>query len=314
LERIVFLDRASIRADFRPPSFAHEWVDYPTTAPGEIASRLADATIAITNKIPLRAPDLARLPQLKAIAVAATGVDCVDLDYCREHKIAVSNVRHYSRYSVPEHVLMLLLNLRRNFTRYQADVRRGAWQRASAFCLLEHPIHDLHGATLGVIGYGVLGQAVEKLALAFGMRVLIAEHKGVEVAREGRVPFDQVLRESDALTLHCPLTPETRGLVGEVELARMRPSAVLINCGRGGLVDEAALVAALKSGRIAGAGVDVLTAEPPRDGNPLLDAPLPNLIVTPHNAWASDEAMQILADQLVDNLEAFVAGTPQNLV
>jgi glycerate dehydrogenase len=314
LERIVFLDRASIRAAFRPPSFAHEWVDYPTTAPAEIVTRLASATIAITNKIPLRAPDLARLPQLRAVAVAATGVDCVDLNYCRERGIAVSNVRHYSRRSVPEHVLMLLLNLRRNFVRYQEDVGRGAWQQAPAFCLLEHPIHDLHGATLGIVGHGVLGQAVEKLALAFGMRVLIAEHKGATAAREGRVTFDELLRESDAVTLHCPLTPETRGLIGEAELERMKPGAVLINCGRGGLVDEAALVAALKAGRIAGAGVDVLTAETPRSGNPLLDERLSNLIVTPHNAWASDEAMQILADQLVDNLEAFVAGRPQNLV
>lgn len=314
MERIVFLDRDSIRAEFRPPSFAYEWVNYPTTEPDEVVARLGGATIAVTNKIPLRAEALAALPQLRFIAVAATGVDCVDLAYCRARGIAVSNVRHYARRSVPEHVFMLLLNLRRNFTRYQLDVSQGAWQRARTFCLLDHPIHDLCGATLGIVGYGVLGQAVERLALAFDMRVLVAEHKGAAAVREGRVPFDEVLSRSDALTLHCPLTAATRRLIGHAELQQMKPHAVLINCGRGGLVDEAALAAALREGRLAGAGVDVLSAEPPREGNPLLDLKLPNLIVTPHNAWASDEAMQILADQLVDNLEAFVAGRPQNLV
>lgn len=314
MERIVFLDRDSIRARFRPPSFAHEWIDYPTTKPDEIIGRLREATIAITNKIPLRAATLAELPQLKFIAVAATGVDCVDVAACRERSIGVANVRHYARHSVPEHVLMLLLNLRRNFVRYQSDVARGLWQQSPTFCLLGHPIHDLHGATLGIVGYGVLGRAVARLAEAFGMRVLVAEHKGATTVRDGRTTFAEVLHAADALTLHCPLTPETRGLIGREELAQMKPHAILINCGRGGLVDEAALAEALQTGRLAGAGVDVLSTEPPRDANPLLDAKLPNLIVTPHNAWASAEAMQILADQLVDNLEAFITGKPQNLV
>lgn len=314
MERIVFLDRDTVRANFRPPAFAHEWIEYPTTAQSEIADRLREATIAITNKIPLRGETLSQLPNIKLISVAATGVDCVDLAYCREHNIAVSNVRHYSKHSVPEHTMMLLLNLRRNFVPYQIDVQRNAWQKVSTFCLLNHPIHDLHGAKLGIIGYGVLGQAVAKLAEAFGMQVIISERKGTTEIRAGRVPFEKVLSECDAITLHCPLTPETRGMIGAKEIDLMQPQAVLINCGRGGLVHEAALAEALKAGRIAGAGVDVLSQEPPRNGNPLLDLKLPNLIVTPHNAWASDEAMQVLADQLIDNLEAFISGHPQNLV
>lgn len=305
-ERIVFLDRSTLIADVRRPSFAHEWTEYETTAPNEVVERLKHATIAITNKVPLREAELSRLPRLKFIAVAATGMDIIDLDYCREHNLAVANVRNYARHSVPEHVLMLILSLRRNLFAYRADVARGAWAQATGFCLLTHPIRDLHDSTLGIVGYGSLGRAVEKLALSLGMRVLIAEHKGAPEIRQGRTSFEEVLKASDILTLHCPLNAETRGLISRTEFEMMRRDAILINTARGGLVDEEALVEALRSGSIAGAGFDVLTKEPPSEGNPLLDLKLQNFILTPHIAWASREAMQALANQLIDNIEAFV--------
>jgi len=190
----------------------------------------------------------------------------------------------------------------------------GAWQRAKQFCLLNHSILDLHASTLGIIGYGALGQAVAKLAAAFGMRVLVGEHKGARTIREGRKSFTQLLVESDIVTLHCPLTDETRNLIGAAEFELMRSGALLINTARGGLVNEGALVQALKDKKIGGAGFDVLTQEPPREGNPLLELELPNFILTPHVAWASREAMQALADQVIENIEAFVRGEPCNLV
>jgi glycerate dehydrogenase len=210
---------------------------------------------------------------------------------------------------------MLALALRRNLLSYRNAVASGAWSRAETFCLLGREIGDLAGATFGVIGYGVLGRATAKLAEAFGMRVLISEHKGAHSIREGRVPFSEVLRQSDVISLHAPLTPATRNMISLDELRSMRPNAVLINTARGGLVDEVALKTAILSGWIAGAGFDVLEREPPRDGSILLElVERPEVIVTPHVAWASRRSMQRLADQLIDNLEAFVRGTPQNLV
>lgn len=318
--RIVFLDRDALRADVRRPRFAHEWREYgQTVGTEEVVERLRGADIAIVNKVRLREAALEQLPSLRFVAVAATGVDNVDLAYCRRRGIPVSHVRGYARRSVPEHVLMLMLALRRNLVAYREDLQAGAWERAPHFCLLDHPMHDLSGSTLGIVGYGTLGRAVEGLAHAFGMRVLVAEHKGAKTTRDGRTSFVETLRESDIVTLHAPLTTETRALIGRVELGLMRRDALLINCARGGVVDEEALAEALLAGEIGGAGVDVLSSEPPRqqeDGrrNPLLALRLPNLIVTPHVAWASVEAMQVLADQLIDNLEAFVRGAPQNIV
>jgi len=207
-----------------------------------------------------------------------------------------------------------LLALRRNLIVYHKEVCAGAWQDSQVFCLLEHSIRELHNTTLGIIGYGALGQAVEKLARAFGMRPFIAERKSAENVRSGRIAFEEVLSMSDVITLHCPLTDETRAIIGTREFNKMKRDALLINCGRGGLVDEKALVDALQNGLIAGAGVDVLSNEPPQAGNPLLEIHLPNLLVTPHVAWASLEAMQTLADNLIDNLEAFVSGAPKNVV
>ena len=311
---IVFLERNTFNIAFRRPAFDHQWIEFGETGPDEVVSRLAQTTIAICNKLPLRAEALAQLPKLQLIAVAATGVDNVDLDYCRSHNIAVCNTRGYAVNSLPEHVLMLMLALRRNLIAYRNDVKAGRWHDAQQFCLLDHPIGDLKGAKLGIVGFGTLGRSMAELGRAIGMEVLVAERKNAPSVRPGRMHFHEVLQLSDVVSLHCPLTEETRNLIGADELEQMKPDAILINTARGGLIDDLALLEALRNGRPAGAGIDVLRNEPPRDGNPLLEVDLPNLIVTPHNAWASRQAMQTLADQLIDNLEAFVRGEPKNLV
>jgi glycerate dehydrogenase len=311
---IVFLDRTSLIADMRAPSFAHDWINHEQTRPEDVVARLAGADIVVVNKVKLSGDILARAPVVKMIAVAATGTDNVDLAYCREHGIVVSNIRGYAVNTVPEHAFMMMLALRRNLLGWRADVRAGLWQQTEQFCLFTRPVNDLHGSTLGLVGFGSLGHGMRKLAEAFGMTVLVAEHKGAAAVRDGYTAFDQVLAQADVISLHTPLTAETRHMIGAREFGLMKPSAILVNTARGNLVDEAALVEALQSKRIAGAGFDVLSVEPPRAGNPLLDLNLPNFILTPHVAWSSREAMQTLADQLVDNIEAFVAGTPKNVV
>ncbi|MGB9130204.1 MAG: D-2-hydroxyacid dehydrogenase [Thiobacillus sp.] len=311
---IVFLDRNSLIADLRVPSFAHEWIDHDQTAPEDVVSRIRDADIAIVNKVKLSGDILAQAPGVKMIAVSATGTDNVDLAYCRAHDIVVSNIRGYAVHTVPEHAFMLMLALRRNLLGWREDVRAGLWQQTDQFCLFTRPVNDLHGSTLGLIGYGSLGHGMQRLAEAFGMQVLIAEHKNAATVRDGYTAFDTVLKEADVISLHTPLTAGTRHMISTREFGLMKPTAILINTARGNLVDEAALAEALKSQRIGGAGFDVLAVEPPREGSPLLDLDLPNFILTPHVAWSSREAMQTLADQLVDNIEAFVAGTPSNVV
>ena len=312
--KIVFLDRNSLIADMRVPSFAHAWVDHEQTHPDEVVARLKDADIVIVNKVRLSADILTQTPQVKMIAVAATGTDIVDIAYCQAHGIVVSNIRGYAVHTVPEHAFMLMLALRRNLLGWREDVRAGLWQQTDQFCLFTRPMNDLFGSTLGLVGYGSLGHGMQKLAEAFGMKVLIAEHKHATAVRSGHTDFDRVLREADVISLHTPLTADTRHLIAAREFGLMKPSAILINTARGNLVDEAALAEALQSGRIAGAGFDVLSVEPPSQGSPLLELELPNFILTPHVAWSSREAMQTLADQLVDNIEAFVAGSPRNVV
>jgi glycerate dehydrogenase len=314
VEHIIFLDRAILPIELRRPAFPHTWAEYPATRDEELAERLKDATIVISSKIPLRAEALAKFPAIRFIAVAGAGVDVFDLDYCRAHGIAVSNVAGYAQHTVPEHAFMLILALMRNLLAYRRDVQRGLWHKAEPFCHIAAPLADLHGKTIGIVGEGAIGQGAARIARGFDMRVLFADHPEPKVPGLEYTPLDVVLTESDVVTLHCPLTPATRNLIGEGQLRRMKRSALLINTARGGLVDEAALLLALQEGWIAGAGLDVLSVEPPRGGNPLLDLDLPNLIVTPHVAWASGEAMQGFADQLIGNLEAFVAGTPRNRV
>jgi glycerate dehydrogenase len=310
MEKIVFVEHDTLRAPLRRPSFEHTMHYYVEANHGDLMELLKDATVVIVNKMPLRADVLKRLPRLKLIAVVATGTDNIDLKFCRARGIEVRNVRGYARETVPEHVMMMALALSRNLLGYREDVRAGLWHRSDQFCLQTHWVRDLYGSTLGIVGYGTLGRGVERLARAFGMEVLISEHKGAEEVREGRTPFDEVMRRSDVLSLHVPLNEETRNLIGHAELVLMKRTAILINCARGGVVDEWALAGALRKGRIGGAGVDVLSTEPPGLGNPLLDPELPNLIVTPHVAWAGSRAQQTLADHVVDNIEEFFKRKP----
>lgn len=314
MEHVVFLERDSLDAQVRRPAFAHSWEEHGKLAAGEIVPRLQRATIAIVNKTALRAEAIGRLPALKLIAVAAIGTDNIDLAACRQRGIVVSNIRDYAVHTVPEHAFALILALRRNLIAYREDVARGLWQKSEKFCLSSHPIRDLHGATLGIFGEGSLGQGVASLARAFGMRVLFADHAPPKAAGIEFTPADKVLEQSDIVSLHLPATPQTLNMIGAGELAKMKRGALLINTARGGLVDENALADALRQGIIGGAGFDVLSAEPPALGNPLLAADIPNFILTPHVAWASREAMQSLADQLIDNVEAFARGSPRNVV
>ncbi|MYM87330.1 glycerate dehydrogenase [Rugamonas sp. FT82W] len=316
---IVFLDRDSVIATIRKPAFAHEWSEYPATRAADAVQRLRDAraTIAITNKVPLRAADLAQLPELRMIAVAATGTDIIDLAACRERGIVVSNIRNYAVHTLPEHTFALMLALRRQLVAYRTDIEAGLWQKSERFCLFGHPISDLAGSRLGLFGYGALGKSVAQIARAFGMEVIVHTRSPLpDAAGDGvrEAGFDEVLETSDIISLHLPLNDKTRNMISAKELIRMKRSALLINTARGGLVDETALADALRSGVIAGAGFDVLVQEPPPADNVLLNLRLPNFILTPHSAWASSQAMQVLADQLIDNIEAWVAGAPRNVL
>lgn len=317
MHRIVFLDRATIapQITLRQPRFENQWTDYDRTAPAELVPRLAEADIAVLNKVPLRADAIASLPRLRMVAVAATGTDCVDVADCRARGIVVSNIRGYAINTVPEHTFGLILALRRSLVGYRQAVLDGRWQGAGQFCFFDHPIADLQGATLGIIGEGVLGRRVAALGHAFGMRTLFFAHKGRQGQGALYTPWDEALAASDVITLHAPLTPETRGMIGLRDFERMAKRPLIVNTARGGLIVEEDLELALDRGLIAGTGIDVTMPEPPPADSPLMRiAKRPNVIVTPHVAWASDQAQQVLADQLIDNIEAFVAGRPQNLV
>lgn len=314
LPRIVFLDRDSLPWPLRKPNIPHRWQEYANTSPALRQKRLRGASVAISNKVAMDHELLLQLPDLRLIAVAATGVNLIDLDTCRELGIAVCNIRHYADTTVAEHTLMLMLALRRQLQAYQQSINRGEWQTAEQFCLMQHPIQDLAGSTLGIVGKGALGESVARLARAFGMNVLFAERRGAKQLRIGYTPFDEVLQTADILSLHCLLIEETRHMIGPKELAQMKPSAILINTARGGLVDAEALANALRQRSLGGAGVDSLETEPPRDGNPLLDPTLGNLIVTPHCAWLGSGALAALAEQLIGNIEAFLQGAPRNRV
>ena len=314
MQRIVFLDRDSLIATVRRPAFAHEWIDHPATRPDQVVERLRGATIAVTNKVPLRQQALDQLPELRMVAVAATGTDNVDLAACRARGIVVSNIRNYSLVSVPEHCFTLILALRRNLRAYVADVEAGRWEHSSRFCLLDHPIGDLAGTRLGIVGYGALGRRVAEIGRAFGMKVCTTSRSPVKDTNVTQLDLDTLLATSDVVSLHLPLNEQTRHMIGARELGLMKPTALLVNTARGGLVDEAALAEALMRRTIGGAGFDVLSKEPPAPDNPLLGLRLPNFILTPHVAWASAGAMQTLADMLVENIEAWEAGRATNVV
>jgi glycerate dehydrogenase len=317
MHHIVFLDRATLAPSIhlRRPAFEHQWTEYDRSDASQVVERLAGASIVINNKVPLRRDALERLPELRLVAIAATGTDCVDKDFCRERGIVVCNVRGYAIRTVAEHVFTMALALRRNLIAYRDDVRAGRWQVVQQFCFHDHPIRDLHGASLGIIGEGALGQAVAAYGRAFGMEVMFAAHKGSQGLGPLYMPFEQVLETADVITLHCPLLPQTRALLGLPEFRRMKRRPILINAARGGIVVEEDLERALEEGLLAGAAFDVATPEPPAADSTLMRlAARPDFILTPHVAWASLQAQQALADQLVDNLERFAQGTPVNVV
>lgn len=311
---IVVLDRDTLVNRPFDFDFPHTLSSYGTTEAHETLERIRGADIVITNKVVISAQVFAENPQLKLVAVTATGVNNVDVEAAKQNGTAVCNIRAYGNESVAEHAFMMMITLMRNLPAYQRDVAAGLWENSPFFCHLGAPMRDLNGKTLAIFGRGNIGKTLATYAQAFKMNVVFAEHKNAQSVRDGYVSFDEAIRSADVVSLNCPLTPQTANMIGEAELQQMKSGAILINCGRGGLVDEAALVAALKYGQIGGAGFDVLTQEPPRDGNPLLKARLPNLIVTPHIAWASQEAANRLFDILLDNINRFVAGNPQNLV
>jgi len=286
---------------------------FSDTTPQNVLERLLGAQVAISNKIVLNAQTLAACPDLRLILVSATGTNNIDLAAARAQGITVSNCQGYGTPSVAQHTMMLLLNLATRLKDYQQDVAAGKWQKAKQFCLLDHPIIELEGKTLGLLGHGELGSAVARLAEAFGMRVVLGAIPG-RPARADRVPLDELLPQVDALTLHCPLNEHTRHLIGARELALLKPGALVVNTARGGLIDEQALAHALRSGHLGGAATDVLSVEPPVDGNPLLADDIPRLIVTPHNAWGSREARQRIVGQLVENARGFFSGTPLRVV
>jgi glycerate dehydrogenase len=316
--KIVFLDRDTIGPGItiRPPDFAHAWQSYARTAPDEVVDHLAGARIAITNKVRITGPMLAKLPDLRMIVVAATGVDVIDLDACRERQIVVSNVRGYATNTVPEHTFALILALMRNLPQYRAEVLDLRWQREGQFTFFNRPIRDLAGATLGVIGCGSIGQSVGRIGLAFEMRVLFHDCY-VERPPEGTelVDLEPLLRRADVVTCHCPLTPETRGMIGREQLRLMKPQAILVNTARGGIVDEEALADAIEADSIGGAAIDVFEQEPPDAEHRLMQlAERHHVIVTPHIAWAGQAAMQGLCDQVIDAIEAYQQGRPINTV
>lgn len=307
--KAVFLDYASLDKNDLDFQALHavfdELILYPSTDAETLVARVQDADVIISNKVLVDADTLKQCPQLKLILISATGTNNIDLQ-----GVVVCNCQGYGTAAVAQHTLMLMLNLATSCLQYDRAVQQGEWNKATQFCLLDYPIIELSGKTLGILGYGELGQAVAKLAEAFGMRVLVGNLPNRPHADSTRVGFDDLLAQSDFISLHCPLTDDTRDLIDAQAFAKMKKSAFLINCARGGIVNEAALADALKQGEIAGAATDVLTVEPPKEGNVLLDARLPNLIITPHSAWGSVEARQRMVQQLVENAQAFQAGQP----
>lgn len=313
----AFLDLDSVDRDDLDLSKLNAVVDgwqwHGLVKDDELQDVLASADVVVSNKVVLTDEHLSQARHLKLVCIAATGTNNIDLEAAARNNIAVCNVHGYATPSVVQHVFTLLLALTTRFNEYTSAVKRGAWSKSNFFCLLDYPIRELDGKTIGIVGYGHLGKAVAKVAEAFGMKVMLARRNS-EDQRPGRCALHDLLPQLDVLSLHCPLTTETRGMIGADELALMKKDAVLINTARGGLVDEYALLEALQTQQISGAGLDVLETEPPPVGYPILKAELPNLIITPHTAWASHESRQRLLDEIALNIEAFKAGELRNAV
>ncbi len=315
--KAVFLDYATMGPDLDLTALRGQFGElelFDDTSDSEIGARIKDAEFVFTNKTRLTIELLSASKKLRFIGLTATGTDNIDLKAAREHGIAVANIRAYCTQSVVEHVMGTLLMISHSLNRYDASVKAGNWQEAGQFCMLNFPIRQLSGMTLGIVGHGALGQGVAAAARAFGMRVIVAARPGSTDVPTDRVAFDELLATSDVISLHCPLTDDTRNLFDETTIGRMQPGAILINTARGALVDASALVAALRSGHIGAAAIDVLAEEPPVDGNALLEYGGENLIITPHIAWATDRARQNAIDELAANAAAFVRGEERNRI
>ncbi|WP_075321065.1 2-hydroxyacid dehydrogenase [Histophilus somni] len=308
--QIVFLDSTAIpkHITIPRPSFEHQWIEYEYTDADQLIDRAKEADIVITSKVIFSREVMLQLPKLKLIAITATGTNNVDLIAAKELGITVKNVTGYSSVTVSEHVLGLIFALKHSLMNWYKDQLSAKWADCKQFCYFDYPITDVKGSTLGVIGKGCLGSEIGRLATALGMNVIYAERCGATEIRSGYLPFEQVLKQADIVTLHCPLTEQTQNLINAETLKLMKPTAYLINTGRGPLVDEQALVEALENKVIAAAAIDVLVKEPPEKENPLIQAAtrLPNLIVTPHIAWASDSAVTTLVNKVAQNIEEFV--------
>lgn len=291
-----------------------ETIVYDRTRPEEVAERIGDAEAVLTNKVVLDAKTLRSLPNLKYIGVLATGYNVVDIAATKELGITVTNIPAYSTMSVAQRVFSLLLGVTDSVEHYALEVREGKWTRNPDFCFWDAPLTELAGKTFGIVGLGNIGMAVARIALAFGMKVLALTSKDVEELPDGvaKAGLDELLAASDVVSLHCPLTPSTEHLINRHTLLLMKPTAILINTGRGPLIDEAAVAEALREGRLAAFCGDVLSTEPPAADNPLLTAP--RSLITPHSAWATLEARKRLMHTALNNLRAHLAGNPQNVV
>lgn len=309
MPKAVFLERAAFNIEIDPVDLSSvcDWIEYDATTPGEAADRLKDATAALVVGLPIGSAMLDGVEKLKLLSVCSTGIDHIDVDYCASRGIEVQGVRSYGTRAVAEHAMALLLSLKRNLPAFQADVRAGKWQNSADYCLTTYPVEDLDGLRLGLIGAGEIGNAFATMAEAFGMAIVRAERKGAEAVRDGYTDFETVLRTCDVISLHCPLTPENRGMLGAPEFAKMERQPVLINTARGALTDEAALVEAILSGQIRAAGLDVASSEPIAPDNPLLSLIDDHrLLLTPHMAWSSRQAQQRLYELGVRNIEKFL--------
>jgi len=316
--RAVILDHATLAPDDLALetlwSLPLDWRVHDATDRTQVLTRIRDADIVLTNKAVLDRDMMRQCPNLKLVIIMATGTNNIDLDAARECGIAVSNIVNYSTESVVQHTFALMLALATRLIEYRADIADGRWRQSRMFGLLDHPVLELHGKTLGIVGYGAIGTRVAAVARAFGMQVRLAQSSHAQVQQKDRLPLHELLACSDVISLHCPLTHDNRHMINASTIAHMKPTAFFINVSRGALVDEHALAAALKAGLLAGAGIDVLSEEPPVNGNPLLEPDVPNIIVTPHSAWASREARQNLIEQVIEILTAFAAGARINQV
>ena len=316
--RIAFLDRASFHTDIviNTPNFGHEWVNFDNTTEADVVKHCVGSQVIVTNKVPIQRSTLEACSDIQHIAVTATGYNIIDLEACKDHGVSVSNIPSYATTTVPEHVLTVSLSLCRQLNLYRQLVQEGKWQSSTRFCLFDKPLNDLRGKTFGIVGFGSLGEATGRLMHAIGMRVIYTARSDKDSIFAQRVSFEEILKTSDVLSLHCVLTAETENLIGFEELKAMKQSAFLVNTARGGIANEQDVVDAVETNEIAGLAFDVLKQEPPSEGSsPLLSiAHYNNVILTPHTAWSSQEAMQKLSDTVISNIEAFQRGETQNLV